>query len=86
MAHGSPAPTAGTKHSERGGAVQLSTDSKLKKTPNGCEAAATAVQIGLHPNLQALVAERKGLAEAWTDQSHCNDDEWEINAHTSETI
>lgn len=29
---------------------------------------------------------KERLAEAWTDRSHSNDDEWEINAHTSKTI
>lgn len=45
------------------------------------------------PNLQALPVERKGLAGgvgwgwgACATQSHRNDDEWEINAHTSKTI
>lgn len=37
--------------------MQLSTDCKFKKKKktNGSVAAATAVKIGLHPNLQALV-------------------------------
>jgi len=41
-------------------------------------------QIVLGCNLQALVVVTAG--EAWTEPSRRNDDEWEINADTSETI